>query len=890
MGREFSLSEHDRFSMLSGIAHDPIQRDIFTPVFFAAKILVPCHEDIVEPGRLAQWMARNEITITVLTPAMGQLLTADATTKMPSLRHAFFVGDVLTKRDAARLQVLAPNLVIVNMYGTTETQRSVSYFKIPNDPVFMAERKEILPAGKGMKDVQLLILNKRMQMVGIGEVGEIFVRSHHMAAGYLGLDEASSVKFLPNPFVENPGTDRFYRTGDVGRYLTDGVCECMGRADDQVKIRGFRIELREIDTFAVQHPDIREAVTMLRRDENEEKVLVLYFVHVRADVMVQSFDFLRAHLKEKLPSYAIPSIFVQLVRFPLTPNGKIDKGKLPFPVPIVGGGGSGSAAAAKTSVESNAVNNNNSATSNNENDRRSPVERVVHDAFAEFLPTKSFSDNDNFFDIGGHSVSSTRVIFRVRQKLQDTEIPLNLLYTSPSVRALAEAIERRSDFAKIVTEENSADLAAAQEQASKDVDLVAEANAPFGFTASADGKPFSFPESVQACFLTGATGFLGAFLVQSLLRSYDEIKVICLARAPNGGGDAEALARVRQNLEQHQVWEESFADRIVGVVGDISRPRWGLTEERFGELAASCDFVIHNGAVVHWVERYEALKAANVDATREAVRFCATRKIKPLYFVSSTAVFETEHYQNSFLVTEDDDLSHGASLRVGYGQTKWVSEQLVRRARTEIGVPSCIIRPGYIVGSTETGVTNSDDFLWRLLSGCLELGQNPQMKNRLNATPVDFVAELIVCITSDAAYLNKSFHTVNPNAFRYDDFFGQLRRFGYQVTPVEYLTWRNALETRAMQSQDSALFPLLHFVLDDLPTKSRAPRLDASNSAVVCGEFNLKCPPMEAVMGRYIAYLVSVGFFPKPPTSSSSAAEPLPELGKTNNVLLRRRK
>ncbi|KAJ3541427.1 hypothetical protein NM688_g6083 [Phlebia brevispora] len=132
MGERFGLDENSKFTMLSGIAHDPIQRDMFTPLFFGARLYVPTADDIGTPGRLAEWMADNEVTVTHLTPAMGQLLSAQATRQIPTLRNAFFVGDVLTKRDCLRLQSLAANVHIINMYGTTETQRAVSYFLIPS--------------------------------------------------------------------------------------------------------------------------------------------------------------------------------------------------------------------------------------------------------------------------------------------------------------------------------------------------------------------------------------------------------------------------------------------------------------------------------------------------------------------------------------------------------------------------------------------------------------------------------------------------------------------------------------------------------------------------------------------------------------------------------------
>lgn len=333
---------------------------MFTPLFFGAELHVPTADDIGTPGQLAEWMADSGVTVTHLTPAMGQLLSAQATRQIPSLRNAFFVGDILTKRDCTRLQGLATNVRIINMYGTTETQRAVSYFAIPSiseNSSFLASQKDIMPAGRGMIDVQLLVVNRSDRAVScaVGEVGEIYVRSGGLAEGYLDA-QATSEKFVTNwfggagltwpdtirePVQGTPGPeaphwkgirDRMYRTGDLGRYLPDGSVECTGRADDQVKIRGFRIELGEIDTHLSQHPLVRENVTLVRRDKFEEKVLISYFVPLDSKdalELVSDADEhdeseprdltlgprayrrlirdIREHLKKKLPSYSVPS-------------------------------------------------------------------------------------------------------------------------------------------------------------------------------------------------------------------------------------------------------------------------------------------------------------------------------------------------------------------------------------------------------------------------------------------------------------------------------------------------------------------------------------------------------------------------------------------------------
>ncbi|CAO1606434.1 large subunit of alpha-aminoadipate reductase [Xanthoria calcicola] len=387
MAERFGLSKKDKFTMLSGIAHDPIQRDMFTPLFLGAQLLVPSREDI-QHERLAEWMKREGATVTHLTPAMGQILVGGASTEFPSLHHSFFVGDILIRRDVRRLQELAPNAAVVNMFGTTETQRAVSFFEVPSkntDLSFLDKMTEVIPAGTGMFDVQLLVVDRenRNKQCSVGQIGEIYVRAGGLAEGYLGdeLAELTKTKFVDNWFVEpqrwreqdkerlaqqsahepwrayfKGPRDRLYRSGDLGRYMPSGDVECTGRADNQVKIRGFRIELGEIDKWVSEHPLCQENVTLLRRDKDEEPILVTYLVpnlkqwrmwlderglrDVSEDDesmsgLLKRFQALRSdlrdYLKTKLPTYAVPTVFLPLRRMALNPNGKIDKPALPFP-------------------------------------------------------------------------------------------------------------------------------------------------------------------------------------------------------------------------------------------------------------------------------------------------------------------------------------------------------------------------------------------------------------------------------------------------------------------------------------------------------------------------------------------------------------------------------
>ena len=197
-----------------------------------------------------------------LTPALGQLLLTAGKKTLPSIRRVLFGGDVLTWREVAQIRQLAPNAKIGSFYGATETQRAVGYFQIPDEFPSNADRRAV-PLGRGIKDVQLLLLNKNGQLAGIGELGELYVRSPHLATGYIGDEKRTQEMFVINPFTNDP-KDRMYKTGEVGRYLPDGNVEWAGRNDRRVNIRGFRVELEEVEAVLKQHPAVKEAAVIAR--------------------------------------------------------------------------------------------------------------------------------------------------------------------------------------------------------------------------------------------------------------------------------------------------------------------------------------------------------------------------------------------------------------------------------------------------------------------------------------------------------------------------------------------------------------------------------------------------------------------------------------------------
>ncbi len=423
IGERFGLSESDRFGMLSALSHDPLQRDLFTPLWFGAALCVPEPDRVGAPRYLAEWIRGQGVSVLNLTPAMMELVTLAAEESpagepdlpeldLPSLRRAFVVGDLLKKAEVARLQRLAPGLTCFNFYGSTETQRAVSYFAVPRPEAleWAGLGREVLPLGRGFEDVQLLILNRASSLAGVGEVGEIHVRSRHLARGYLGDEGLTAERFLQNPFSQEDG-DRIYRTGDLGRYLPDGNVEFAGRADSQVKLRGFRIELGEIEAALAHFPGIKDCVVVVREDRAGDLRLAAYVVAAEAPAARD----LHAFLVRCLPDYMVPSDFVTLAALPLTMTGKVDRRALPAP-------------------------EREEATAAERPDLH-PVEELLAGIWTDLLGVARVGRHDNFFALGGHSLLATRMISRVRVVL-GVDLPLRALFEEPTLAGFAALAEQ----------------------------------------------------------------------------------------------------------------------------------------------------------------------------------------------------------------------------------------------------------------------------------------------------------------------------------------------------------------------------------------------------------------------------------------------------------------
>lgn len=321
VGELLSLDCTHRYGMLSGISHDPLQRDIFTPIYFGATIYIPEQKILLDADKITDWININLINIICVTPSMLQILIS-ANKKMPTLTHIFSVGERLFKRDAEKIFSLF-NGKLINMYGSTESQRAVSMFildetRLRVDPIL--KDIDVIPSGKGIGPVELLIINDN-KLVSNDDIGEIYIQSKYLSKGYYRLDKETRERFITNPLTNIP-SDIVYKTGDLGRYLADGNVLCMGRTDNQVKVRGYRIELSEIDICLSKHNLVENSITLLK-DVNSNNMVLTW---VKSDF---SKDIIIEQLRKYLPHYMVPDDIIHVNKFEVNHNNKIDTSKLP---------------------------------------------------------------------------------------------------------------------------------------------------------------------------------------------------------------------------------------------------------------------------------------------------------------------------------------------------------------------------------------------------------------------------------------------------------------------------------------------------------------------------------------------------------------------------------
>jgi amino acid adenylation domain-containing protein/thioester reductase-like protein len=823
MRKSPGLSREDRLLAVTTISFDIAVLELFLPLVTGACVEVASRQVANDGARLVQQIAESRPTVMQATPATWRMMieagwSPEATGRgdgedepnagpPPDLK-VLCGGEALPSDLASALQARTGE--VWNMYGPTETTVWSTHHKLTSadGPISI---------GRPIGNTQVYVLDLDMQPVPIGVVGELYIGGEGVARGYLNRPELTAERFIPDPFHRD-GDARLYRTGDLARLAPDGSLTFLGRKDHQVKVRGFRIELGEIETILSRHVAIQQNVVVTQKTPRGDQRLVAYMVLAEGEVEPSAME-LRAFLSQELPEYMLPALFVPLDAMPLTANGKVNRRALPEPD------------GERPNLGSEYV---------APGDER---EEQIAAICSQLLEIEHVGIHDDFFALGGDSLLATRLIFQLQEQF-NVRIPLIRLFQQPTIAGLARAIEdaeRTPDSGGVLF--GAKTLPELKAEAQLDGDL------------HPNGLPYSLAHPPENILLTGATGYLGAFLLSDLLQE-TRAMIHCLVRSED---EAHALERVERNLRTYDRWVEAYSHRLQPVLGDLSQPGLGITATHFRDLTNLIDVIYHNGAQVNLVYPYEAHRAVNVNGTRELLKLATREKLKPLHFVSTLAIFLTSKSNADGAWGEEVNLEQIGVPYGGYAQSKWVAEMMLNQARAR-GVPISVYRPGPITGHSQSGVWNEDDLIAQLLRASFKLGAVPDISFMIDVVPVDYVSKAIIHIAKGTDGLGNVYNLSSARQVDFAEIVDLVEAIGFEIRRVPFNEWKADLFELASKQPHSdwqVFLPLINEVEVELID---SPRFDQSNTLTALQGAGIENPPLTSdLMRTYFGYFTSSG-------------------------------
>jgi glycopeptidolipid biosynthesis protein len=675
----------------------------------------------------------------------------------------------------------APGRVMINGYGPTET----TVYAAISAPLTAGSGTP--PIGSPVPGAALFVLDDSLQLLPAGAVGELYVAGAGVGVGYWRRPGLTGSRFVACPFGA-PGT-RMYRTGDLVCWGPDGQLHYHGRADDQVKIRGHRIELGEIRTALAALDGVDHAAVIAREDRPGDKRLVGYLTGTADPASA------RAALARQLPPYMVPTAIVTLDTLPLTPNGKLDTRALPPP---------------------------DYHDHDHYHPPTTPTEEILVDIYAQILGLERVSIDDSFFDLGGDSLTAMRIIATINISL-DTHLSVRALYDAPSVRGLSRQLSPTTE------PQDDADDMEAQRKAGADRPSFASVHGrdstevhasdltldKFIDAATLTTAP-TLPRpagDVRTVLLTGATGFLGRYMVLEWLQRLERIdgKLICLVRAESHERATQRLHGTFDSGDPRLLrqFEELAAGHLEVIVGDKSETNLGLEQHTWQRLAETVDLIVDSAAVVNHVLPYSRLFEPNVAGTAELIRIALTSKIKPYAYVSTGSV-GGQIEPSAF--TEDADIrviSPTRRIDSGYPNSKWAGEVLLREANDLAALPVAVFRCDMLLADTTyAGQLNVADNFTRMMLSLLATGTAPASFYQLDADgnrqrahfdglPVEFVAEAIAALGAEVVDGFETYHVMNPHddGIGLDEYVDWLIEAGHPIQRVDdFGEWMRQLE------------------------------------------------------------------------------------------------
>lgn len=743
--------------------------EIIVSLTHGQRIVMANNAEHRNPKLLEKLMEKYNTDVMTVTPSLMKIVYDNRSENSPLrlVKNMVFGGEPLPEKFVKDLKALADDITVFNIYGPSEITVLSNVQNLNGEPE--------ITTGPPIMNTQIHILDKNLNRVPIGVVGEIYISGIQVGVGYLGKEELTNQKFLQNKF----GKGRMYKSGDIGRWTFEGKIQCLGRIDHQIKLRGLRIELGEIENKMEQYPGVSAAIVNKITINDKDSLCGYYVTDGTSNISELE---IKSYLKKYLPQYMVPSYIVHLEKMPYTINRKIDRKALPMP-----------------NIEEENF-------KEEEPDKYDKDELKLLQIWKNILHLDKINLNDNFFDIGGDSISAIKMQIEALKYNFDFEYADIFKY--PTIKELASKkrynknnnIQKYdySEINKILKRNNLENLKKIQKYNVKDVLLI------------------------------GGTGYLGIHILYEYLK-YENGKIYCLVRRKN---NEEPLIRLQQKIAFYfgNDYYEKNKDRIQVVEGDIVEENLAINSKDYKMLKNNITTVINAGALVKHFGISKLFNDINVKGTENVVEFCK-KENKRLIHISTISVSgngekeetveETKENINSKKIFKESDLYIGQNISGIYTITKFEAEKIVLKA-IKSGLNAQILRMGNITNRYSDGVFQQnveENAFAKRLKSFIELGMFPKylLDHAIELGPVDLCAEAVIKILEYDSNCNV-LHIYNSKLLPIKLLVNTMKELGINIEAVDDETMSRKLKEIL---NDNFKKEILSGIIHDIDSKKR---------------------------------------------------------------------
>ncbi len=777
-----NFEKEEKILQTGSIVFDASTFEIWATLLNGFELFIIKKQDLLDADKLQNYLIKNKITILWVTAPLFNVLSEKNPELFKSVRILLTGGDVLSTKHINLVRQNCPNLSIINGYGPTENTTFSTCFNITK------KYTNSIPIGYPISNSTCYIVSKSELLQPIGVPGELYVGGDGVSKGYLKNEENTSKKFIKNIF----GQGILYKTGDLAKWNDDGSIEFIGRIDNQVKIRGFRVELNEINVAIKKVNKIKDCVTLVK-EQDGEKFLCTYFSSIKK---IES-SWIKDYLKDFLPYYAIPKVFIRLDKLPLNVNGKIDVKALP--------------------VLDMISNSNN----NNYYEPQTELQKKLVKIWEKVLKVKNIGIKDNFFDLGGDSLLAMSL--NVELKKLTNNIEYQDIFRYPTIEELEQ---------KILSKNNKPFLSKIQDLSESFNDIL----------KNSIKLSRIYKYHPKGIVLTGVTGFLGIHLLEQFIKKYDG-NIYCIIREEK---TRTSKVKLHQKLNYYfgDKYDDLIDKRIFAVTGDITKPGFGLAQEEILNLANSCDVLINCAANVAHYGNYIDFYNTNVQGVKNSIEFCKSAKMK-LYHISTMSVSGVKlDYSYPVLKKQknikfnEDCLYVGQNLDNVYIYSKFQAELQVLEAINS-GLDAYIMRMGNLMPRLKDGKfqqnISSNAFMNRIKSFC-EIGYIPNylLKELIEFTPIDVASRAIFKIVTHTNNKNRIFHLYNHNYVSAKKLINKAKSMKFNINILNENQFKANIQEILNNEEDKSK---IEYILNDL---NKDLHLDYKHDIISKSNFTVK--------------------------------------------------